>query len=72
MPKMGGTELADRLKAARPQLKVVFMSGYTDSKIIRYGLPELGISFLQKPFSAQRLIRKVRDILDMEETREQV
>ncbi|MBE7468470.1 MAG: hybrid sensor histidine kinase/response regulator [Anaerolineae bacterium] len=72
MPKMGGTELADRLKAVRPQLKVVFMSGYTDSKIIRYGLPELGISFLQKPFSAQRLIRKVRDILDMEETREQV
>ncbi|HXV42230.1 MAG TPA: ATP-binding protein, partial [Anaerolineae bacterium] len=71
MPQMAGTELADRLKTARPSLKVLFMSGYTDSKIIRYGLPHSGIAFLQKPFSAQRLIRKVRDMLDLEETLEQ-
>ena len=67
MPQMGGTELADRLKAARPNLKVLFMSGYTDSAIIRYDLPKLGTTFLQKPFSPQRLIRKVRDMLDREE-----
>jgi signal transduction histidine kinase/ActR/RegA family two-component response regulator len=68
MPRMGGTELAEHLKAVRPSLKVLFMSGYTDSNIIRYGLPQPGTGFLHKPFSTQRLIRKVRDMLDMEET----
>ena len=59
MPQMGGAELADHLKTLLP---------YTDSTIIRYGLPKPGTGFLQKPFSSQRLIRKVRDMLDMEET----
>jgi CheY-like chemotaxis protein len=68
MPQMGGAELADHLKTLLPNLKVLFISGYTDSTIIRYGLPKPGTGFLQKPFSSQRLIRKVRDMLDMEET----
>jgi signal transduction histidine kinase/CheY-like chemotaxis protein len=66
MPRMGGKELADQLKAVRPDLKVLFMSGYTDSTILRYGLLQPRMAFLQKPFSPQRLVRKVRDILDME------
>jgi signal transduction histidine kinase/CheY-like chemotaxis protein len=67
MPQLGGAELANQLKNARPGLKVLYMSGYTDSTIIRYGLPQAGIAFLQKPFSTQRLVRKVRDMLDTEE-----
>jgi FixJ family two-component response regulator len=43
------------------------MSGYTDSTIIRYGLPKTGSAFLQKPFSPQRLVQKVREVLDIEE-----
>jgi two-component system cell cycle sensor histidine kinase/response regulator CckA len=68
MPKMGGAELVEQLKLTHPTLKVLYMSGYTDSTIIRYGLPTPGTAFLQKPFAMQRLIRKVRDMLDLEET----
>lgn len=67
MPRLGGANLAEQLRATRPQLKVLFMSGYTDSTIIRYGLPQTGSAFLQKPFSPRRLIRKVREVLDIEE-----
>jgi CheY-like chemotaxis protein len=67
MPQLGGAELASQLKSVRPGLKVLYMSGYTDSTIIRYGLPQAGVAFLQKPFSTQRLVRKVRDMLDTEE-----
>jgi CheY-like chemotaxis protein len=66
MPQLGGADLADRLKAVRPDLRVLFMSGYTDSTIIRYGLPKIGTAFLPKPFSPQRLVRKVREVLDIE------
>ncbi|MBE7553579.1 MAG: PAS domain S-box protein [Anaerolineales bacterium] len=67
MPRLGGANLAEQLRAARPQIKVLFMSGYTDSTIIRYGLPKTGSAFLQKPFSPQRLVQKVREVLDIEE-----
>ncbi|GIK40997.1 MAG: hypothetical protein BroJett011_48300 [Chloroflexota bacterium] len=67
MPRLGGANLAEQLRAARPQLKVLFMSGYTDSTIIRYGLPQTGSAFLQKPFSPRRLVQKVREVLDIEE-----
>ncbi|MCL4300245.1 MAG: response regulator [Anaerolineae bacterium] len=67
MPRLGGANLAEQLRTTRPQLKVLFMSGYTDSTIIRYGLPQTGSAFLQKPFSPRRLIRKVREVLDIEE-----
>jgi CheY-like chemotaxis protein/PAS domain-containing protein len=63
MPEMGGREVAERLKAARPDLKVVFISGYTDDPVIRSGqLPE-GAVFLQKPFTLGALLDKVRDAL---------
>lgn len=64
MPKMGGKELADRLKAARPGIKVLFASGYTDEAIVRQGILDRAIPFIQKPFSPKALMRKVREVLD--------
>jgi CheY-like chemotaxis protein len=64
MPEMSGRQLAERLKEPRPELKVLFVSGYTDDAIIRHGILEPGIAFLQKPFSPESLARKVRELLD--------
>jgi PAS domain S-box-containing protein len=66
MPQMGGTELADRIRVMRPNINVLFMSGYTDSAIIRHDLPKPGSAFLPKPFLPSMLIHKIRDVLDME------
>jgi PAS domain S-box-containing protein len=63
MPEMSGRQLADRLKEQRPGLKVLFVSGYTDDAIVRHGMLEPGIAFLQKPFTPQTLARKVREVL---------
>lgn len=64
MPVMGGRELADRLKAKFLGMKVIFMSGYTDNAIVTRGVIEPGTVFVQKPFSPQELLEKVRGILD--------
>jgi CheY-like chemotaxis protein len=64
MPEMSGRQLADRLRDGRPELKVLFVSGYTDDAIIRHGILEPGIAFLQKPFTPEALARKVRAVLD--------
>ena len=64
MPKMNGRELFERLRRQRPGLRVVFMSGYTDDVIAQHGVLEPGTSFVQKPFSADSLLRKVREALD--------
>jgi FixJ family two-component response regulator len=61
---MNGHELAERLKAFRPDLKVLFISGYTHEAMVRYGVLEAGLFFLQKPFSPYLLIHKVREVLD--------
>ena len=63
MPGMSGRQLADRLRDERPELKVLFVSGYTDDAIIRHGILEPGIAFLQKPFTPDALARKVREVL---------
>jgi PAS domain S-box-containing protein len=63
MPGMGGREMAECLVRERPNLKVLFVSGYTDDAIIRHGVLDAGGSFLQKPFSPDALVRKVRDLL---------
>jgi DNA-binding NtrC family response regulator len=63
MPGMGGRELAQKVSAARPEIKVLFLSGYTEDAIIHEGVLEPGTAFLQKPFTLQTLSRKVRDVL---------
>ena len=65
MPRIGGRELAQRLSDHRPGLRVIFMSGYTADTMLRQGIAETGGSkFLQKPFSAQLLAKKIRETLD--------
>ncbi len=64
MPKMSGRELAERLATTRPDMKVLYMSGYTDDAIVHHGILEPGTSFIQKPFTPDSLVRKVREVLD--------
>ncbi|HSE95743.1 MAG TPA: PAS domain S-box protein [Methylomirabilota bacterium] len=64
MPELGGRELANRLAARRPGLKVVYMSGYTDETLEHHGVLEPGMVFLRKPLTPDTLARKVREILD--------
>jgi CheY-like chemotaxis protein len=68
MPKMSGRQLAQMLGSLRPDLKTICMSGYSDDAVLRHGIPELGATFLQKPFSFGTLARKVRDTLGPTET----
>jgi PAS domain S-box-containing protein len=65
MPHMDGVELAKRMLALRPEMKVLFMTGYTSDIIIHYGMVEKEIALLQKPFSPDVLTQKVCEILDM-------
>jgi two-component system, cell cycle sensor histidine kinase and response regulator CckA len=65
MPSMSGRELVEALQVARPALRVLYMSGYTDDEIIRRGLHDPSISFIQKPFTADNLAMQVRKVLDV-------
>lgn len=64
MPDMGGRELARRLRALRPQLKVLFTSGYTFDAIEHADLLEAGTRFLQKPYTSSQLAAVIRELLD--------
>jgi PAS domain S-box-containing protein len=66
MPQMGGKELAEKLKLSRPDIEVLYTSGYTDNAIVHHGVLESGTHFLQKPFSHRTLSHKVREVLDRE------
>ncbi|MBU8923315.1 MAG: PAS domain S-box protein [Bacteroidales bacterium] len=66
MPEINGRDLAERLQSITPELKCLFVSGYTANVIVHRGILEEGVHFLQKPFSMQELAFKVREILDSE------
>jgi signal transduction histidine kinase len=64
MPEMSGPELAQRVRALRPDLRVLYMSGYTADAMLRHGIRETDVALLPKPFSRRALLTKVREVLD--------
>ncbi|MEA2714033.1 MAG: two-component system, cell cycle sensor histidine kinase and response regulator CckA [Gemmatimonadales bacterium] len=64
MPGMSGRELAERFTGHRSEMKVLYMSGYTDDAVVRHGVLRPGIAYLQKPFTPESLAHKVREVLD--------
>jgi signal transduction histidine kinase/ActR/RegA family two-component response regulator len=64
MPRMSGKQLADRLLPLRPELKVLFVSGYTASAIGHHGVIDADVAFVQKPVTPETLLLKVREVLD--------
>jgi two-component system cell cycle sensor histidine kinase/response regulator CckA len=64
MPGMSGSELAKRIASLRPETKILYMSGYTDNAIVHHGVLAQGVNYIQKPFTMDGLVRKVREVLD--------
>jgi CheY-like chemotaxis protein len=64
MPQLSGREVAERLRAVHPEMRVLYVSGYTGSAVVRHGILEETVHFLQKPFSPAALAQKVREVLD--------
>jgi PAS domain S-box-containing protein len=64
MPGMSGREVERRLAAGRPEMRVLYLSGYADDSIVHDGVLEPGLAFLQKPFTPETLARRVREVLD--------
>jgi PAS domain S-box-containing protein len=64
LPKMSGRVMADKLVEIRPQTRILFVSGYTDDVIVRHGILNEGVAFLQKPYSCEQLTSKVRMVID--------
>jgi two-component system, cell cycle sensor histidine kinase and response regulator CckA len=66
MPEMNGRELNEKINKIRPDMKCLYMSGYTTNVIAHHGVLDEEVSFLQKPFSIKTLAEKVRQLLDLE------
>ncbi len=67
MPQISGSDLAERLSRLRPEMKVLFMSGYTHDATVHHGLLDSGVNFIAKPFRLLNLVQKVREVLDAPE-----
>lgn len=65
MPRLGGRELAERLRLLQPEMRVIYVSGYTESAIMRHGVLDSGITFLHKPLAPRMMLGKVREVLDL-------
>jgi PAS domain S-box-containing protein len=63
MPDQTGRDVANRITARHPRCRVLFMSGYTDDAIVRHGVLDPDVAFIQKPFTADALLRKISDVL---------
>jgi len=64
MPRMNGRELAEHVATIRPETRILYMSGFTDDAIVRHGVLDDGVFFIQKPFSPDALALKARSVLD--------
>jgi CheY-like chemotaxis protein len=64
LPRLSGRQIAERVAKARPGIKVLYMSGYTDDAILQHGILESNVAYLQKPLTPEGLSRKVRAVLD--------
>nr|HEX4318478.1 GAF domain-containing protein [Kofleriaceae bacterium] len=69
MPRMHGPDLARELALSRPEMRVLFVSGYTDDSVLRHGIEEGGVHFLQKPITAGVLTTRIRELLDAPDNR---
>jgi PAS domain S-box-containing protein len=68
MPKLSGRELSERIRAMQPSAKVLFMSGYTNDSVVNHGILDGASWFIQKPFTIESLVRRVRQVLDTDGT----